>query len=70
MRQDLPANILDFEVMGKIRELKKKFRAAARPFEEDLAVASCSERRYGLKGRRKLNFRFSGFVDRRRKTRD
>jgi len=56
--------------MEKTIKLSKKFRVSARPFAGDLAVASCSQRGYGLKGRRKLNQRSSGLVDRGRKTRD
>jgi hypothetical protein len=41
-------------MMRKIRELNKKFRDKTRLVDENLADASFSERRYGLKDRRKL----------------
>ena len=58
----------------KIRELNKKLKDRKRLAAKDLAVASFSERRHGLKDRRKLhtfimNDRRSGIVERRRKTR-
>lgn len=60
-------------MMRKIRELNKKLRDGTRLVAEDLTDTSFSERRYGLKDRRKLqtfimNDRRSGIVDRRRKT--
>ena len=58
--------------MRKIRELNKKLRESQRLAAEDLADTYFSERRYGLKDRRKLhtfimNDRRSGIVDRRKK---
>ena len=56
--------------MRKIRELNKKLRDSAGLVAENLADASSSERRSGLKDRRKIhtyiwNDRRSGIADRR-----
>lgn len=57
--------------MRKIRELDKKLRESTKPFEKNLTDASFSERRSGIKDRRKINTyiwndRRSGIADRRR----
>ena len=57
--------------MRKIRELNKKLRDSTSVCAEDLADASFSERRSGIKDRRKIhtyiwNDRRSGLGDRRR----
>jgi len=57
--------------MRKIRELNKKLRDSTRVCAEDLADVSFSERRCGIKDRRKIhtyiwNDRRSGLGDRRR----
>ena len=56
--------------MRKIRELNKKLRDSAKLVAENLADASSSERRSGIKDRRKIhtyiwNDRRSGISDRR-----
>ena len=57
--------------MRKIRALNKKLRDSAKPFVKNMADASFSEWRSGIKDRRKIktyiwNDRRSGIADRRR----
>jgi hypothetical protein len=57
--------------MRKIRELNKKLRDSEKPLGKNLSNASFSERRSGIKDRRKINTyiwndRRSGIADRRR----
>jgi hypothetical protein len=57
--------------MRKIRELNKKLRDSEKPLVKNLSNASFSERRSGIKDRRKINTyiwndRRSGIADRRR----
>ena len=57
--------------MRKIRELDKKLGESTKPFVKNLTDASFSERRSGIKDRRKINTyiwndRRSGIADRRR----
>lgn len=57
--------------MRKIRELNKNLRDSEKPLVKNLSNASFSERRSGIKDRRKINTyiwndRRSGIADRRR----
>ncbi len=58
--------------MRKTRELNKKLRDSAKPLVKNLSNASFSERRSGIKDRRKINTyiwndRRNGIADRRRR---